>query len=121
MIGDPFDPVTEVIDAHRAAVRRYVDQRIRAALIEEGVDPDAVERVAARAATGEFDPPAPTVTIRDDPPDTPTPYARITAPYTCASCGHPNTAHGYGRECWHRIDGIYACKCDRLTRPQENP
>lgn len=51
---------------HAAAIAHYTDQRIRAALIEEGVDPDAVERVARRARAGEFDPPFPQVVIRED-------------------------------------------------------
>lgn len=51
---------------HNARTKRLINHRIRAALTEEGVDPDAVERVARRAQAGEFDPPHPEHTIRDD-------------------------------------------------------
>lgn len=48
---------------HIQAIKAYTDQRIREALIEEGVDPEAVARVARRAEAGEFDPPPPTARI----------------------------------------------------------
>lgn len=59
------DPVRARTDRLIAFTQRVVDDRIRAALIEEGVDPDAVERVARRAQAGEFDVPV-HVTFRED-------------------------------------------------------
>lgn len=61
----PWDVHTH-LEEHARRIKAYTDARIRAALIQEGVDPDAVERVARRAQAGEFDPPTPMHTITED-------------------------------------------------------
>lgn len=53
--NDPAEAARIVAEA----ATRVKDQRIRAALSAEGVDLDAFDRVARRAAAGEFDPPNP--------------------------------------------------------------